>query len=198
MKPANKANRSFPENRIDLPNGSREAAVKYTDWAIGNFIKQASQRSWYKDTVFVIVADHCASSAGKTDLPVERYHIPLLVWSPAHLPAQKVDRLMSQIDIAPTLLGLLNFTYTSNFMGVDVFATPQGPQRAFIATYQGLGYLTDNRLVILRPRKQPEIQALETPVAKTAKSNAELVKEAIAWYQFSSDAFSQGRMKLKH
>ncbi len=65
---------SFPENRIDLPNGTREAAVKYTDWAIGNFIKQASQRSWYKDTVFVIVADHCASSAGKTDLPVERYH----------------------------------------------------------------------------------------------------------------------------
>jgi len=189
---------SFPENRIDLPNGTREAAVKYTDWAIGNFIKQASQRSWYKNTVFVIVADHCASSAGKTDLPVERYHIPLLVWSPAHLPAQKVDRLMSQIDIAPTLLGLLNFTYTSNFMGVDVFATPQGPQRAFIATYQGLGYLTSDRLVILRPRKQPEIQALETPLTKTVKSNAELVKEAIAWYQFSSDAFSQGRMKLKH
>ena len=189
---------SFPENRIDLPNGSRETAVKYTDWAIGNFIKQASQHSWYKDTVFVIVADHCASSAGKTDLPVERYHIPLLVWSPAHLPAQKIDRLMSQIDIAPTLLGLLNFTYTSNFMGVDVFATPQGPQRAFIATYQGLGYLTSDRLVILRPRKQPEIQALETPEAKTTKTNAELVKEAIAWYQFSSDAFSQGRMKLKH
>jgi phosphoglycerol transferase MdoB-like AlkP superfamily enzyme len=189
---------SFPENRIDLPNGSREAAVKYTDWAIGNFIKQASQHSWYKDTVFVIVADHCASSAGKTDLPVERYHIPLLVWSPAHLPTQKIDRLMSQIDIAPTLLGLLNFTYISNFMGVDVFATPQGPQRAFIATYQGLGYLTSDRLVILRPRKQPEIQALETPEAKTTKTNAELVKEAIAWYQFSSDAFSQGRMKLKH
>ena len=189
---------SFPENRIDLPNGSRETAVKYTDWAIGNFIKQASQHSWYKDTVFVIVADHCASSAGKTDLPVERYHIPLLVWSPAHLPAQKIDRLMSQIDIAPTLLGLLNFTYISNFMGVDVFATPQGPQRAFIATYQGLGYLTSDRLVILRPRKQPEIQALETPEAKTTKTNAELVKEAIAWYQFSSDAFSQGRMKLKH
>lgn len=188
---------SFPENRIDRPNGSREAAVKYTDWAIGNFIKQASQRSWYKDTVFVIVADHCASSAGKTDLPVERYHIPLLIWSPAHIPAQKVDRLMSQMDIAPTLLGLLNFSYTSNFMGVDVFTTPQGPQRAFIATYQGLGYLTPDRLVILRPRKQPEVQPLENVFAKTTKTNAELMKEAIAWYQFSSDAFSQGRMKLK-
>jgi hypothetical protein len=90
------------------------------------------------------------------------------------------------------------FLYTSNFMGVDVFATPQGPQRAFIATYQGLGYLTDDRLVILRPRKQPETQVLETPEAKTTKTNGELVKEAIAWYQFSSDAFSQGRMKLKH
>ena len=187
---------TFPENRIDMPTGSRAAAVKYTDWAIGNFIKQASKHSWYNDTVFVIVADHCSSSAGKTDLPVERYHIPLIVWSPAHLPAQKVDRLMSQADIAPTLLGLLNFSYKSNFMGADVFATPKGPERAFIATYQGLGYLTPDRLVILRPRKEPEVQMLENAFAKTAKSNAELVKEAIAWYQFSSDAYSEGRMKL--
>mgnify|MGYP000016375286 FL=1 len=189
---------TFPEHRIDLPTGSREAAVKYTDWAIGNFIKQASSHSWYKDTVFVIVADHCASSAGKTDLPVERYHIPLIIWSPAHLPAQKIDRLMSQIDVAPTLLGLLNFSYKSDFMGADVFATQRGPQRAFIATYQGLGYLTPDRLVILRPRKEPEIQLLEPTFAKTVRTDAELIKEAIAWYQFSSDAFSQGRMKLHH
>lgn len=103
---------------------------------------------------------------------------------------------MSQADIAPTLLGLLNFSYKSNFMGADVFATPKGPERAFIATYQGLGYLTPDRLVILRPRKEPEVQMLENAFAKTAKSNAELVKEAIAWYQFSSDAYSEGRMKL--
>lgn len=189
---------TFPENRIDLPTGSRQAAVKYTDWAIGHFIKQASEHSWYKDTVFVIVADHCSSSAGKTDLPAERYHIPLIVWSPAHIPAQKVDRLMSQIDVTPTLLGLLNFSYKSNFMGTDVFATPDGPQRAFIATYQGLGYMTSDRLVILRPRKEPEVQQLDKAFAKTAKSDDQLIKEAIAWYQFSSDAFSQGRMKLSH
>lgn len=64
---------------------------------------------------------------------------------------------------------------------------------------RGLGYLTPDRLVILRPRKEPEIQLLEpTLLLKPVRTDAELIKEAIAWYQFSSDAFSQGRMKLHH
>lgn len=188
---------TYPEHRIDIPSGSgRDGAVKYTDWAIGDFIRQARQHAWFKDTLFVIVADHCASSAGKTDLPVERYHIPLIIWSPEHIPARKVERLMSQIDIAPTLLGLLNFSYESQFMGVDVFATPTGPQRAFIATYQGLGYLKDDQLTVLMPQKAPETRPLNGQHLSAAAVKT-LQDEAVAWYQVASERFSSGLMRVQ-
>ena len=72
---------TYPDGRIDIPSHSgRDGAVKYTDYAIGNFLKRASKKDWYKNTIFIIVADHCASSAGKTQLPVNKYHIPMLIY----------------------------------------------------------------------------------------------------------------------
>ena len=73
---------TYPEGRIDIPPGGRQGAVKYTDYAIGKFIQDAQRQNWFKDTLFVITADHCSSVAGKTKLPVEKYHIPLLFYGP--------------------------------------------------------------------------------------------------------------------
>ena len=182
----------FPDGRIDMPQGKRRSAVKYTDWAIGQFLRNAQQHAWADNTVFVIVADHCASSAGKTEIPIDGYHIPMIVWSPKHISPQKVDRLASQMDVAPTLLGLLKFNYTSQFFGQDIFATPTGPQRAFIATYQGLGYLTQDSLTILNPRKAPSTEI------RDGQQNVDVAKrqqEAIAWYEWASHAFSSGLMR---
>lgn len=55
---------TFPEGKIDLPQGTREGAVKYTDYALGKFLEKAKQQPWFKNTIFIVVADHCASSAG--------------------------------------------------------------------------------------------------------------------------------------
>ena len=83
---------TYPGERIDIPSpGGREGAVKYTDYAIGKFIKDASKKPWFKDTLFVIVADHCASAAGKTRLPVAGYHIPLIFYAPASAKARRVS-----------------------------------------------------------------------------------------------------------
>src|SRR5699024_5906545 len=62
---------SFPDYKIDLPQGSRNAAVRYTDYALGKFIENAREKPWFKNTVFVIVADHCASSAGKWEINID-------------------------------------------------------------------------------------------------------------------------------
>ena len=185
---------SFPEQRVALPQGHRNGAVKYTDWAIGEFLRKAQKRPWARDTLFVIVADHCASSAGKTTLPLSGYRIPMIIWSPAHLKAQKVDRMMSQIDVAPTLLGLLNFSYESQFLGQDVFATAQGPQRAFIATYQAMGYLKESYLSILTPLKAPQTTQVG-PLTANRPPLEQHAQEAIAWYQYASTAFARGWMK---
>ncbi|WP_141104292.1 LTA synthase family protein, partial [Noviherbaspirillum denitrificans] len=185
---------TYPEGRIDIPSHTgREGGVKYTDYAIGRFIDQARAKPWFKDTVFVIVADHCASSAGKTELPVERYHIPMIIYAPGHIQPGKVERLASQIDTAPTLLGLLDFNYPTRFLGRDILHTPEAEDRAFISNYQALGYLKKDILTVLRPKRQVaayrvegESNLVSVPVDPT------LLREAIAYYQGASELYKGG------
>lgn len=188
---------TYPSGRIDIPSGSgREGAVKYTDWAIGHFIDEARKKPWFRDTLFVITADHGANARGTSEIPVDKYLIPLLFYAPAHLQPARIERLMSQIDIAPTLLGRLNFSYDSKFFGQDIFRVPPGEERAFVANYQTLGYLRDGRMVTLQPRRKIGIapnagagaMRLERPL-----DTQMLEREAISWYEAASLAFHRGR-----
>lgn len=190
---------TFPANKINLPQGSRRGAVKYTDYAIGQFINQAKTKPWFKDTLFVIVADHCASVAGKTKLPVEKYHIPLFFYAPDLLPAGHYKRVVSQIDIVPTLLDLLGTSDAQYFYGQSMFkaARDQLPERAFISNYQSLGYYKDNTLIVLSPKQQVEAFKVD-PVSfdTTATSpDSTLVNEAIAYYQTASRAYKYGDLR---
>ena len=188
---------TYPDGRIDIPSHtSRKGAVKYTDYSIGRFIREASKRPWFANTIFVIVSDHCASSAGKTELPVNKYHIPMLIYSPGNIESGTMDRLMSQIDIGPTVLGLLNFSYTSNFYGYDMFKLEPGRERAFISTYQNLGYIRDKKLIILSPQSKIEAFSLsENDEVFRPIQDEKMVAEAMAWYQVASYSFKNGLMK---
>ena len=181
---------TFPEGKItyDGEMKSRSAAVKYTDFAIGEFLAEASRKPWFDNTVFVIVADHCASSAGKTSIPVDKYHIPAIVYSPGFIQPQRVEKLCSQIDLMPTVFSLLHFSYDSKFYGQDILDSEYN-QRAFMATYQDLGYYSDGVLTVLSPvRRIQQFDVAETEpwrhsetVKETPADN--LVKEAQAFYQ---------------
>jgi phosphoglycerol transferase MdoB-like AlkP superfamily enzyme len=188
---------TFPEGRIDLPQGNRRAAVKYTDYAIGRFIEQARAKPWFDDTLFVIVADHCASVAGKTRLPVAKYHIPMVFYAPALLKPGRHDRLVSQIDVPPTLLDLLGVSGSEHFFGQNMFADQQVAPRAFISNYQSLGYYKNDQLIVLSPRQMVEAYRVD-PVSyevEPASADPQLVKEAIAYYQTASLAFKNGGLK---
>ncbi len=192
---------TYPTGRIDIPPSTQsiEGAVKYTDYAINKFIRDARQKPWFNSTLFVIVADHCAKSAGKTDLPVNRYHIPCFIYAPALIKPDIEKRLTSQIDLAPTILGLMNCNYTSRFMGYDIFKAPPGNERAFISTYQDMGYIRRGKLVILSPQqrvKMFEPDFLTGLESKTDRSDS-LINEAIAWYQAASYLYKTGKYKMK-
>lgn len=183
---------TYPSGKIDIAGDaqSRDGGVKYTDFAIGQFIAQAKTKPWFKDTVFVIVADHCASSAGKASLPLERYHIPAMIYAPGFVTPKQEERLVSQIDIMPTLLGMLHFSYTSQFYGQDIYK-PQYSERAFIATYQNLGYLENNILTVLSPNRkveqfQVEKKNQEYNMQPKTELDKQLVDKAVANYQLSS------------
>ncbi len=184
----------YPEGRIDIPSGSgRDGAVKYTDYAIGHFIEQARAHPWFDDTVFVVVADHGANARGGMQIPVDKYLIPLFIYSPMHIAPRRVDRLMSQIDIAPTLLGLLAFSYTSKFFGRDVLRAPPESDRAFVGNYQTLGYLKGDRMVVLQPKKKVEVYRMsEDMTRREPAQDPGLAREAIAFYQVASHVFRSG------
>jgi phosphoglycerol transferase MdoB-like AlkP superfamily enzyme len=189
---------TYPEGRIDIPSGSgRAGAVKYTDWALGDFIARARAKPWFADTVFVVVADHTASGRGKTDLPVEMFHIPLIMYAPAHLAPARIDTLASQIDVAPTLLALLNFSYRSHFFGHDIVNEGPKHQRAFLANYQTVGYLEDDVLVELRPQQRWRLvdpaSGEELPADTRGRA---LLEEAVSYYQGASEAYRSGALRL--
>ena len=190
---------TYPDGRIDIPSAtqSTEGAVKYTDYAINKFLIDAKQKPWFNNTLFVIVADHCSHSAGKTDLPVNRYHIPCFIYAPALIKPFMQTRFTSQIDLAPTLLGLMNLNYTSKFMGYDINKTPVADDRLFISTYQDMGYVKNDTLVILSPQKKITLFKINFKTGATAKINmSETLKdEAIAWYQSASYLFNSSGYK---
>ena len=185
---------TYPPGRIDIPSGTgREGAVKYSDYALGRFLAQARERPWFDDTVFVITADHGANARGTTRIPVDKYRIPLFVYAPKHVAPRRVDRLMSQIDIAPTLLGLLDFDYYSKFFGRDVLHAPPASDRAFVANYQTLGYIKGEHMALLQPRRKTEVFRVDGKGnIVAAASDAELLREAIAFYSAASHVFRSG------
>ncbi len=185
---------TYPAGRIDIPSGKgREGAVKYTDYALGRLIERARTRPWFKDTVFVITADHGASARGTAQIPVDKYLIPVFVYAPAHIAPQRVDRLMSQIDIPPTLLGLLDFSYYTKFLGRDVLHSAPETDRAFIGNYQTLAYMKDDRIAVLQPKRKSDVFRLEQGSKYVPlPADPALTREAIAFYQVASHVFRNG------
>ena len=198
---------TYPEGRIDIPGTakSRQGGVKYTDYALKLFFELAKKESWFKDTVFVIVADHCASSAGRTELPLDRYRIPCLIYAD-FLEAEQIDKLASQIDVMPTVMELLNFSYESKFLGQDIFSRFYKP-RAYIATYRELGYLTPDTLSIIKPLREqiqykivPEAEQpkVELPIfyqqLKVAQPDGKLMKKGISAYETTYFLLKNGEL----
>ncbi|AXI63172.1 sulfatase [Pseudomonas kribbensis] len=185
---------TYPENRIDIKSGNgRDGAVKYTDYAIGQFLEQARQKPWFDNTIFIFVADHTAGSAGKEDLPITNYQIPLFIYAPKLIEARENAQLASQIDLAPTLLGLLNLDYQSTFFGRNLLQDNPLPPRVVVGNYQHLGLFDGKDLAILSPRQglRRHDDALTESRESRVNSDDPLVSRAISYYQTASYGFKQ-------
>lgn len=195
---------TYPENRIPIPTDSKTRAggVMYADWALGDFFRSARREPWFDNTVFVIVADHCASSAGKTDLPLEKYHIPAMIYAPGIIEPQAVEKFCSQIDLMPTVFALLGMDYDSYFYGENILS-PDFKERAFLATYEDLGYLENGILTVLSPVKRVEqfqvVPTEENPynTEPLAEADSTLINRATALYQTSARWYHPDRKTLE-
>ncbi|MBO0342423.1 MAG: sulfatase-like hydrolase/transferase [Bacteroidota bacterium] len=186
---------TYPEGRIDIPSGTgRSGAVKYTDYAIGDFFRKAKTKSWYRNTVFIVMADHCASSAGKWELDVAHYRIPAILVNLDGFKQAQIDRQCSQIDVIPTLFSLLGWEYKNNFFGRDVFSMKPSEQRAFIGNYRKLGLLRSNDLMVLGDGKTANQYKWDQKDNSLKKESVDtfFLNETISFYQLADYLYNHG------
>jgi phosphoglycerol transferase MdoB-like AlkP superfamily enzyme len=183
---------TYPDGRIDIPSGTgREGAVKYTDHAIGKFLDEARTRPWFDDTIFVIVGDHTDNGRGFSELPVNRFHIVGIVYAPKIVPPGRFDGVCSQIDLPPTLLGLLNWSYETKFFGQDVLR--RAPDRALVCNYLHIGMYDGRRLATLGHHRDISVDDIDANWRpRGVSADDPLAADAISYYQGASDALVRG------
>ena len=191
---------TFPKGKIVLPQGDRNAAVKYTDYALGKFLDDAKTKPWFKNTVFVIVADHCANSAGRWEINIANHHIPAIIYNLPLQKTEKINRLTSQIDLMPTLFGYLGWDYTTSLYGKDIHKTKIGDERAFLGNYRTLGMLKDNVFTQIDDRKrvkQFNVFGASQSLSEVKSKNSKHISQTISYYQTASERFKNKKMKEK-
>jgi phosphoglycerol transferase MdoB-like AlkP superfamily enzyme len=113
----------IPTNKGFVPKTkeAQQQIVEYADWSINKFLKLCSTQPWYENTIFVFLADHGSWYRDCYEMNLSYHKIPLLIFAPKILPkAKMIDAVGGQIDVFPTLMGLLNHPYINNTMGIDL------------------------------------------------------------------------------
>lgn len=149
----------FPDNRIELfeqPKQTRNNAAKYADYAIGEFFKRAKQSAYWQDTLFLVIADHDSRVGGTSLVPIPRFHIPGVIVGDGIAP-KKDPRIVSQIDMAPTLLSLMGISADYPMLGKDLTRMPADwPGRAIMQYDKNFALMRGKDVVILQPERAAE------------------------------------------
>ena len=180
---------------IPAKGGGRAAGVRYADYSIGYFLREAAKQPWFDDTIFVVVADHGARVYGKADIPLHSYEIPLMIYSPKHLAPRRVDTLMSQIDVAPTVLGLLGLPYEAPFFGQDVLHTPEASRIALFSHDHDVAIYRDGKLAVLGLGGKPRDYLYDRVhgTFERSKPDPDLEALGIAYFQTATELFQSHR-----
>jgi len=190
---SNHAPFELPEGKIDwepgVPRASVRNAVKYADYAVGQFFALAKAAPYYRDTVFVVVADHTERSHGDEVLPLAGFHIPGVLHL-AGLPPQRIDSIASQPDLLATALGMLGVPVTAPVMGNSVF---DPDRRAFaLMNFNGtFGLLRGEHLAVLRAGKPPLTLRQADGRLAEAPPDAELERDALALVHVLEDVYER-------
>ncbi|MDI1257446.1 MAG: sulfatase-like hydrolase/transferase [Flavobacterium sp.] len=188
---------TYPSGKIDIPSGkSREGAVKYTDFALRELFRKASKKPWYKNTVFVIIADHCASSAGKDEIDVKNYHIPAFIVNLPEAENKKIATQCSQIDLFPTLFSIFHWNYESDFFGKNVL-DPKFEERSLMGTYRKLVLMKKEKVMILSDQKKQAFYTWDKTnnSLKPLPMERTFLDETISWYQTADYLFTNKLLK---
>jgi phosphoglycerol transferase MdoB-like AlkP superfamily enzyme len=176
---SNHAPFEFPDGRIELyeqPKATENNAVKYADYAMGEFFKKAQSSPYWKDTVFLVVADHDIRVRGDALVPVERFHIPGLILG-ADIKPQRWTSVASQIDLPVTVLSLMGIEAQHPMTGRDLSKEdPAAEGRAMMQYNDNFAWMEEHdghkQVVVLRPGKEPAHAEYDTTIKKLKEVKA--------------------------
>ena len=140
-------------NQYDNKELMRHRAIQYADYALGQFISKAKIQPYWENTIFLVVADHDARAMGKDLVPINNFHIPGVILNSGK-DAILDQRIVSQIDLAPTLLSLIGIENFSPMLGQDL-TNPKASNRAMMQYAENFAYLVNDEVTILQPSKPP-------------------------------------------
>lgn len=188
---------TFPDGIPGVPakGGGRDAGIKYADYALDEFLRDAKGHSWFENTLFVVVADHDARVFGRAQVPVERYRIPLLLYAPGKILPRRDPTLISQIDILPTVMGILGLEFSGPFYGENVLLNPNRRRPILLNHNHDVALYNGERLVVLGLNKSSQTYRYDvrngeqTPI----EADQDLLDLATAYYQTAFELFSKGR-----
>ena len=195
----------IPQGKVSLPKGhnpenyKRDLAIKYADYALGKFINKAKTRSYWENTVFLVVADHDVRVFGSEPVPLKSFHIPAVILN-SDMKSKRDPRLVSQIDLPVTLLSLLGIDQATPMLGFDL--TKSYPvERAMMQYYDNFAYLENERAVILMPNQQTSYWRYnkQTKIQeKNEQLNVDqtLAEKALAHVLFSNLAYTEQLYRL--
>lgn len=189
----------FPEGRIALheqPAATRNNAVKYTDHAIGKLFELARTAPYWPHTLFLVVADHDARVFGADLVPVERFRVPALIIGP-RVPQRVETRLASQIDLAPTLLGVMGITSEHPMIGRDVLNLPADvPGRALMQYADTNAFRVGDTVIIHQPHQAAKTYDYSNQRLAHRSSDRELEKDALAHLLWADTVYREHRYRL--
>lgn len=141
---------SLPKNNEFTPSvpDAYDRQYEYTDWAFSEFFKKSSQQDWFKNTIFVIIADHGQNFDPTYDVPLSYFHSPMIFYSPGLIKPANYESVGLQIDLFPTLMGYLRLPYINNTFGIDL--TREKRQFAYFTSDDKFGCINNEYYLIMR------------------------------------------------
>ncbi|MBP3762388.1 MAG: LTA synthase family protein [Bacteroidales bacterium] len=133
--------------------------VEYADWSIGRFMQMAAKREWFHNTLFVFVADHGEALEPVYEMALNYNHIPLLLHAPGRIAPNRMQRLGLQIDVAPTVLGLMGLAPPDNILGLGIDLLRYERPYAYFSADDKIG-VVDGELFYLYRAKQDGRESL--------------------------------------
>jgi phosphoglycerol transferase MdoB-like AlkP superfamily enzyme len=190
----------YPDGRID-PYDEEKAtvnnAVKYADFALGQYLDTASQAPYWENTVFLVVSDHNSRVAGAELVPIERFHIPGLIVGGSIEPL-RVERMVSQIDLLPTMLSLIGVSGSHPAPGIDLTRPDldEIPERAIMQYADVQAYREGDRVVVLRKGLEPQVYDYRDGAYSPAENDPEIIRKAIALAAWPVRAYRDKQYQL--